>query len=42
MDRDEYHMIPLDMRQILKEQLMDEKIQEKLKSEKKQGNFGKK
>ncbi len=31
MDRDENHMFPLDMHQILKEQLTDKKLQEKLK-----------
>jgi hypothetical protein len=41
MDRDENHMFPLDMRQILKEQLTDKKLQEKLKSKKKQDDFGK-
>jgi hypothetical protein len=35
MDRDKNHMFPLDMHQILKEQVMDEKLQEKLKDEKK-------
>jgi hypothetical protein len=29
MDRDENHMIPLDMHQILKEQVTDAKLQEK-------------
>jgi hypothetical protein len=33
MDRDENHMFPLNMRQILKEQVTDEKLQEKLKDE---------
>ncbi len=41
MDRDENHMFPLNMRQILKEQLTDEKLQEKLKDKKKQDDFGK-
>jgi hypothetical protein len=35
MDRDKNHMFPLDMHQILKEQVMDKKLQEKLKDEKK-------
>jgi hypothetical protein len=41
MDRDENHMFPLDMRQILKEQVMDEKLQEKLKDKKRRDDFGK-
>jgi hypothetical protein len=41
MDKDENHMLPLDMCQILKEQLTDKKLQEKLKSKKKRYNFGK-
>ncbi len=41
MDRDENHMFPLDMRQILKEQLTDKKLQEKLKDKKKQDDFDK-
>jgi hypothetical protein len=35
MDRDENHMFPLNMLQILKDQLMHKKLQEKLKDEKK-------
>jgi hypothetical protein len=34
MDRDENHMFPLNMRQILNEQLTDKKLQEKIKSKK--------
>ncbi len=34
-------MFPLDMRQILKEQVTDKKLQEKLKDEKKRDDFGK-
>jgi hypothetical protein len=41
MDRDESHMFALNMRQILKEQLTDKKLQEKLKDKKKQDVFGK-
>ncbi len=41
MDRDENHMFPLNIRQILKEQLTDKKLLEKLKDEKKRDNFGK-
>jgi hypothetical protein len=40
MDRDENHMFPLDMNQILKEQVTDTKLQEKLKDEKKRDDFG--
>jgi hypothetical protein len=40
MERDENHMFPLDMHQILKEQVTDAKLQEKLKDEKKRDNFG--
>jgi hypothetical protein len=40
MDRDENHMFPLNMRQILKEQVTDAKLQEKLKDEKKRDDIG--
>ncbi len=41
MDRDENYMFPLNMCQILKEQLTEKKLQKKLKDEKKQDDFGK-
>jgi hypothetical protein len=41
MDRDKNHMFPLNMHQILKEQVTDEKLQEKIKDKKKRDDFGK-